>query len=111
MRILGLIVSLFGLMLLSAILAEAAKSALVERFNENLVVADGIAFFATWIIGAVIWIGWQFAAVRVFVRNHFAPEKLGNPAWERRMTTVFCTLLTAVIAVAFLLALAGRLHG
>ncbi len=103
-RIIGLVVSLFGLILLSAILTEVVKSELVERLNKNLLAALWIAFGAACITGAVSWIGWQFAAVRVFLRNHFVPEQFGSPAWERRMTIIFCSLISAILAIALILA-------
>lgn len=107
MRTLGLILCLFMLMVLSSMSRGVLKSEFVEGFHNNLLVALWVTFSMGWIGGILSWILWRFSAVRVFVRRHYSSEKLEDPAWERRITLTFGSLLLFIVATALFLAAKG----
>jgi hypothetical protein len=107
MRAVGLVFSLFMLVVLTGIGKGASKSALLEGFHNNILVALWITFLIAWVGGILSWILWRFPAIRTFVRNLYSADKLEDPAWERRMTTTFCSLLSFIVVVALFLAAMG----
>jgi hypothetical protein len=111
MRALGLAFFLFASVALSMILAKATRSPLLEGLYENLVIALWLVFSTLWILGLFSWIAWRFTSVRVFVCRYFLPGDAEAPAWERRMTVIFCSILAAVLATALLLAARTHNHG
>lgn len=108
MRAVGLVVALFVLMVLSGIAGGSTKSRILESFHENVLMALSMVFSAFWITGAVSWILWRFIRFRTFIRSHFDSEKLQSVAWERRMTILFCSLFTSIVAIAYLVAVGGH---
>ena len=108
-RALGLVIFLFAAVATSMILAGVSNSERLARFSDFLLADLWLSFIVFWLVGVSSWIAWRFAFVRVFVQRHFSLERLENPAWERRMTTIFCSALFALVAIALLLA-AGRHH-
>lgn len=107
MRGLGLVFSLFVLMVVSGILGGSTKSTLLGGFHTNILIALWVVFGACWVTGIISWILWRFVAFRIFIRRRFDSEKLENPAWERRMTILFCSLLASIVVVAYFLAVEG----
>ena len=110
MRTVGLVFCLMVLMAVSGILRGHTNSVILKGFHENVLIALWLAFVATWVFGVISFILWRFMAFRIFIRTHFDSERLENPAWERRMTVLFCSLLASIVAIAFVLA-AGGYHG
>jgi hypothetical protein len=107
MRAVGLVFSLFVIMVVSGILSWHKKSGILESFAENIQIALWFVFVATWVVGVMSFILWRFAAFRIFIRKRFDDEKLDNPAWERRMSVFFCSLLASIVALALILAAGG----
>ena len=89
MRGIGLVFCLFVLLVLSG---GAPESKLHEGFHRNILVALWVSVFT---VPILLWIFWQFS-VRSFVRQGYINGTSEDPAWERRMTLVFCTTLSAV---------------
>lgn len=110
MRVVGLVFCLAVIMMVSGILTGHTNSVVLQGFHENILIALWLAFIATWIFGTVSFVLWRFLAFRVFIRTHFDSEKLGDMAWERRMSVLFCSLLASIVAIAFILAIGGY-HG
>jgi hypothetical protein len=107
MRIFGLLASLFILMIITDIL-NISKSPLLEGFHENVLMGLWVVFFMAWVVGLLSWVLWQIPPIREFVRSRFTAERLEKPAWERRMTAIFCCLLSFVVGVALVLAAIGH---
>jgi hypothetical protein len=107
MRAVGLVFSLFVIMVVSGTLSWHKKSVILENFAENIQIALWFVFVATWVVGVMSFILWRFAAFRIFIRKRFDDEKLDNPAWERRMSVLFCSLLASIVALALVLAAVG----
>ncbi len=107
MRVLGLVICLFLLLVVSGILSGVSKSELLGGFSDNILVALWVAFISAWVGGLVSWILWRFASFRVFIRQHYSTDKIEDAAWERKMTISFCSLLLVIVAVAFFLAAKG----
>lgn len=100
-RGIGLIFSLFVLFVLSG---GTSKSELHEGFHRNILVALWVSIFT---LPILLWILWQFS-VRSFVRRGYINGTSEDPAWERRMTLVFCTALVTAIVLALFLAANGH---
>jgi len=96
-RGIGLILCLFVLLVLSG---GAPGSELHEGFHRNILVALWVSVFT---VPILLWILWQFS-VRSFVRRGYVNGTSEDPAWERRMTLVFCSALVSVIVLALLAA-------
>jgi hypothetical protein len=107
MRVVGLVFSLFMLVVLTGIGKGASKSVLLESFHNNVLIALWITFLIAWVGGILSLILWRFAAIRTFVRNLYSADKLEDPSWERRMTTTFCSLLSFIVILALFLAAKG----
>ena len=107
MRAVGLVFCLFILVVVSGIAGGNTRTDVLAGFHKNLLAALWLAFIVGWVVGVVSWILWRFRAFRSFIRTHFESEKLENPAWEHRMTIVFCSLLTSIVAIAYVLAVGG----
>jgi len=101
MRGIGLVFCLVVLLVLSG---GAPESELHEGFHRNILVALWVSVFT---VPILLWILWQFS-VRSFVRQGYINGTSEDPAWERRMTLVFCTTLFSVIVLALLLAAKGH---
>jgi hypothetical protein len=110
MRILGLCVSLFTLMVITGFLSRASTSALLENFHQNVLMGLWVIFLTAWVGGLLSWILWRIPSIRNSVRWRFTTDKLEAPAWERRMTRIFCSLLLVVVGIALVLAAMGY-HG
>jgi hypothetical protein len=110
MRAVGLVFCLAVIMVVSGILSGNRKSAVLQGFHENILIALWLAFIATWIVGIVSFILWRIMAFRIFIRTHFDSERLGDTAWERRMSVLFCSVLASIVAIAIVLAVGGY-HG
>ena len=110
MRAVGLVFSLFVLMAVSGILSWHKNSGILKSFADNIQIALWFVFVVTWVVGIMSFILWRFSAVRILIRNRFDDEKLANPAWERRMSILFCSLLVSIVALALVFA-AGGYHG
>ena len=107
MRAVGLVFCLFILMVLSGSLRGVSKSDFLIGFSDNILVALLLAFISGWVGGILSWIVWRFAAIRIFVHQHYSSDKLEDPAWERRMTITFSALLLLIVASALFLAAEG----
>jgi hypothetical protein len=107
MRAVGLVFTLFALMVLSGILRSSSKSDLLEGFHNNILISLWLAFLSVWVGGILSWILWRFSAFRILVRKHYDTEKLEDPAWERRMTRTFFSLLLLIVVIALVLAAKG----
>lgn len=107
MREVGLVLCLFVLMVLSGMSRRVVRSEFADGFQNNIVVALWVTFLTVWVGGILFWILWRFSAIRTFVSGHFNSEKLENPAWERRMTLTFCSVLFFIVGIAFVLAAMG----
>jgi len=107
-RALGLVLFLFAAVATSMIFAGVSKSARLASLSDFLLADLWLSFVVFWIVGVSSWIAWRFAFVRIFVQRHFTPERLENPAWERRMTTIFCSVLFTLVAIALMLAAGGQ---
>lgn len=107
MREIGLVLCLFVLMVLSGLLRAAVKSEFAEGFHNNIVLALWITFVTVWVGGLLSWILWRFSAIRASVSDHFTNEKFEDPAWERRVSLTFCSVLFIIIGAALFLAAMG----
>jgi uncharacterized membrane protein len=105
LRAVGLIFSLFVILVVSGVLSGSSN--LLDGFSSNINVALFLAFFAAFITGILSWILWRFSSFRIFVRKHYSSEKLEDPAWERRLTVTFCGLLLGIVSIALILAVLG----
>jgi hypothetical protein len=110
LRTVGLVFSLLILMMVSGIRGDGTKADVLEGFHQNVLIALWLAFVAAVVGGIISSVLWRFMAFRLFIRSHFDGEKLESPAWERRMTILFCSLLASIVAIAFGLAVRGY-HG
>jgi hypothetical protein len=97
MRGVGLTFSLFASVL---IVAQMPHSKFIDAFRDNLYVALMISFF---LLPILLWIVWQ-VSLRAFIRYAQIEGIDEEPAWELKMTLLFCSLLLAIIGVAFFLA-------
>ncbi len=102
-RGLGLVFSLILLMMLSGVSSGALKSQLVQGFADNMLLALWISVFT---LPILMWFLWRFS-VRSFMRRCYINGTFDDPAWERRMTITFCSILLLIIALAWLLAAKG----
>lgn len=91
----GLIVSLFVL---------TALSGGFEGFHANILLALWLSPFT---LPILMWLLWRFS-VRSFMRQCYINGTNRDPAWERRMTFFFCSILVLTIATAWLLAASGH---
>ena len=101
MRGIGLFLCLFVLLIFSG---GGPESGLLEKFHRNILVALYVFFFA---LPILMWILWRFS-VRSFVRRSYINGTLNDLAWERRMTLIFCSLLSLIVAIALALAAKGH---
>jgi hypothetical protein len=97
MRGVGLTFSLFASVL---IVAQMPHSKFIDAFHDNLYVALMISFF---LLPILLWIVWKFS-LRRFIRYAQIEGINEDPRWELKITLLFCSLLLAVIGVAFFLA-------
>jgi hypothetical protein len=97
MRGVGLTFSLFASVL---IIAQIPHSKFIDAFRDNLYVALMISFF---LLPVLLWIVWKFW-LRAFIRYAQIEGINEDPRWELKMTLLFCSLLIAIIAMAFFLA-------
>ena len=107
MRVVGLVVCLFLLLVASGILSGPSKSKLLASFSDNILVTLWVAFISAWFGGLVSWILWRFASFRTLIHERYSPDKIEGAAWERKMTIWFCSLLFVIVAVTFFLAAKG----
>ena len=110
LRTVGLVFCLVILMMVSGILGDGTKADVLEGFHQNVLIVLWLAFVAGVVSGIVSLVLWRFMAFRLFIRSHFKSEKLESPAWERRMTILFCSLLALIVAIDYELAARGY-HG
>ena len=107
-RAVGLVFFFFAAVGISMAIARVTNSARLSGFSDFLLADLWLSFASLWILGLSSWIAWRFTSVRRYVRRHFPPESLEDPAWERRMTAIFCSALALMLAVAFFLAVSGH---
>jgi CBS domain containing-hemolysin-like protein len=107
MRVVGLIVCLFLLLMLSGILGGVSRSRLLDGFSDNILVALWVAFTVAWVGGILSWVLWRFPAFRSFIGQRFSIDKIKSAKWEHTVTISFCALLFAIVAAAVFLAAAG----
>jgi hypothetical protein len=107
MRVLGLVICLFLLLILSGILSDVSSSKLLDAFSKNILVALWLAFSLAWVGGILSWVSWRFPAFRSFVGRRFSVDKIESVKWEHTITISFCSLLLAIVAAALFLAAAG----
>lgn len=107
MRVLGLVICLFLLLILSGILSDVSNSKLLAGFSKNILVALWFAFSLAWVGGILSWVLWWFPAFRSFVGRRFGVDKIESVKWEHTITISFCSLLLAIVAAALFLAAAG----
>jgi hypothetical protein len=93
MRGIGLFLCLFVLLIFSG---GGPESGLLEKFHGNILVALSASFFG---LPLLMWMLWRFS-VRHFIRRGHINGTLKDPAWERRMTLTFCSLLSLIVAIA-----------
>jgi hypothetical protein len=93
----GLTFSLFASVL---IVAQMPHSKFIDAFRDNLYVALMISFF---LLPILLWIVWQ-VSLRAFIRYAQIEGINEDPRWELKITLLFCSLLLAIIGVAFFLA-------
>ena len=103
MRGVGLIFCLMLSMVFSGILRGAHASALLEGFHHNMLLALWIALLA---VPILLWFLWRFS-VRPITRSAYISGSFENPAWERRMSIIFCSILVFIVGLAWLLAAKG----
>ena len=96
---------IFCLFVLQPILAAVPSSDWLRSFRHNMLIALWASPFA---VPILLWLLWQFS-VRSFVRRAQIEGKSEDPAWELRMSLIFCSVLLLVVALASLLA-AGDPH-
>jgi hypothetical protein len=101
LRALGLVFCLFVLLVFSG---GAQESELHEGFHLNILVGLWTSFFTMPIL---LWILWRFS-VRSFIRRSYIDGTLEDHLWERRMTLIFCSLLSFIVALALLFAAKGH---
>jgi hypothetical protein len=101
MRGVGIIFCLF---VLQIILAAAPPSELLNNFRHNLLIALWASPFT---VPILLWILWRFS-VRSFIRRAQVEGISEDPAWERRMTLIFCATLLFVVVLALTLASKGH---
>ncbi len=107
MRAVGLVFFLFSIMILSNAFSGGSNSDLLVGFSKNMLAALWLGFISLWVGGILSWALWQISAVKARIRGYFTKEKLENPAWERKMTIVFCTALFCIVGSALVLAALG----
>lgn len=107
MRVLGLVICLFVLLVLSGTLKGVSKSDLLEGFSDNILVALWVVFISAWLGGILSWVLWRFSSFRIFIRQHYSTDKIESPQWERRVTITFCGLLLCIVGSALFLAALG----
>jgi hypothetical protein len=90
------------LMIFSGVSRGALKSDLLEGFHRNILLA---LWVSPLIIPIILWILWR-VSVRAITRRSYTEGTLEDPAWERGITMVFCSLL--LFTVAWLLATKGH---
>ncbi len=93
-RGLGIFVFLF---LLGAISTGMPDSALHHGFQHNILIALALSPI---LLAIFLWVLWRFS-VRDYVRRLQIEGMQEDPAWERRMTLIFCALLLFITAIAF----------
>src|SRR5208282_2466866 len=65
LRVLGVLVCLFGASILTALLGSALKASLLSAVSEGLWVLMGLIFFAAWGVGLILAI-WQLSRGELF---------------------------------------------
>jgi hypothetical protein len=90
----------FSIVISEFVLMAASHSKFMVAFRHNLNVAS---LFAPVVIPIVLWIIWLIW-LRPFIRYAQIEGINEDPRWELRITLLFCSLLLAVFAVAFVLA-------
>jgi hypothetical protein len=100
LRGLGLIFFLFAL---QPILGELPPSDWLRSFRHNMLIALWASPFALLLLVSVLW---RFS-VRSFVRRAQIEGISEDPAWELRMSLIFCSVLLLMVALASLLAVKG----
>ena len=104
MRGLGLVFSLFTLYPLLMLSASSPESSWHYLFRHNVLIALWASFFT---VPILLWTIWRFFA-RSAIRRLQIEGLCEDPAWERQMTRVFCTVLFSVIALALFFAVKGH---
>jgi hypothetical protein len=102
-RGLGIYFFLFVLAVFSAAIPESAP---LHRFHRNILVA--LAIYPI-LLAIFLWVLWRFS-VRDYIRRLYTEGISEDPAWERRMTLIFCSLLACIIALAFIVRLPWHSH-
>ena len=103
LRGLGLVFCLVLLMMLSGTLSGTFSSPLVDAFADNVLLALWISAFG---VPILLWILWR-VSVRSFMRRCYINGTFEDPAWERRMTITFSSILLLVVLTAWLFAARG----
>ena len=103
LRGLGLVFCLTLLMMLSGTLSGAFSSPVVEAFADNMLLALWISFFG---VPILMWILWR-VSLRSFMRHCYINGTFEDPAWERRMTITFSSILLLVVLTAWIFAARG----
>ena len=96
-RALGVYVCLFVLMIISGSIKN------LEGFHRNILLALGVSPV---ILPIFLWILWRFSALQRVNRRYLTGDA-EEPQWELRMSLAFCSLLSVIVVVAFLLAMKG----
>jgi hypothetical protein len=100
LRGLGLIFFLFAL---QPILGEIPPSDWSRSFQRNLLIALWASPFAVLILVSLLW----WFSIRSFARRAQIEGISEDPAWELRMSLIFCSVLILVFAFASFLAVRG----
>jgi hypothetical protein len=100
LRGLGLIFFLFAL---QPILGEIPPSDWSRDFRHNMLIALWASPFA---VPILLWLLWRFS-IRSFVRRAQIEGISEDPAWELRISLIFCSVLLLMVALASLLAVKG----
>jgi hypothetical protein len=97
MRGVGLTFCLFASVL---IVAQMPHSRFIDAFRDNLYVALMISFF---LLPVLLWIVWK-VSLRAFIRYAQIEGINEDSRWELKIALLFCSLLLAIIGVAFFVA-------
>ena len=96
-RAVGVYVCLFVLMIISGSMKN------LEGFHRNIVLA---LYVSPVILPIFLWILWRYSALQKVNRRYLTGDA-EEPQWELRMSVAFCSLLSMIVVVAFLLATRG----
>jgi len=96
-RAVGVYVCLFVLMIISGSMKN------LEGFHRNIVLA---LWISPVILPIFLWILWRFSALQRANRRYLTGDA-EEPQWELRMRVAFCSLLSIIVVVAFLLGTGG----